>query len=45
MVRTLRNTLVVVLAALYLASAMALAASRTLAGTVQNVDPQQGASC
>jgi len=42
MFRTLCNTLVVVLAALCLASAVALAATVTMSGTVQNVDPQQG---
>jgi hypothetical protein len=42
MFHTLRNTLTIALAVLCVMSAMTLAADRTLAGTVQNVDPQQG---
>lgn len=42
MIRTLRSTLAVALAVLFVASAVALAAEGTVSGTVQNVDPQQG---
>lgn len=42
MCHTLRTTLVVVVAALWIASAVALAAEVTMLGTVQNVDPHQG---
>jgi len=42
MFRTLRSTLIVALAMLFVASAVALAAEGTVSGTVQNVDPQQG---
>lgn len=42
MFRTLRNILVVALAALFVVSAVALAAEETVSGTVENVDPQQG---
>jgi hypothetical protein len=42
MCHTLRPTLVVVLAALLIASVVALAAEVTMSGTVQNVDPHQG---
>jgi hypothetical protein len=39
---TLRKTLTVTLAVLCVTSVVALATDGTLAGTVQNVDPQQG---
>ena len=42
MFRTLRKTLTVALAVLYVTSVVALAADGTVSGTVQNVDPQQG---
>jgi hypothetical protein len=42
MFRTLRKTLTAALAVLCVTSVLALAAEGTLAGTVQNVDPQQG---
>ena len=40
--RTLRSTLTVALAVLFIASAVALAGEATMLGTVQNVDAQQG---
>jgi hypothetical protein len=42
MFRTLCSTLTVALAVLFVVSAVALAAEGTVAGTVQNVDAQQG---
>ena len=42
MFRTMRSTLVVVLAVLFVASAVALAADETVLGTVQKVDVQKG---
>src|SRR5262245_3738935 len=42
MYRTLRSLVAVALAALFVASAVALAAEETVSGTVQNVDPKQG---
>src|SRR5262249_44163262 len=42
MCRTFRSLMAVVLAALFVASAVALAAEETVSGSVQNVDPQQG---
>jgi hypothetical protein len=41
MFRTLRNILTIALTALFVASAVVLAAD-TVSGTVENVDPQQG---
>jgi Cu/Ag efflux protein CusF len=42
MFRTIRSTLVVALAVLFVASAVALAADETVLGTVQKVDVQKG---
>jgi hypothetical protein len=42
MFRTLRKTMLVALAILYVAFAVVRAADETLSGTIQNVDPQQG---
>src|SRR5215831_13746484 len=42
MFRTCRSILAVALAALFIASAVALAADATVSGTIENVDPQQG---
>jgi len=42
MFRTLRSTLAIALAALFVVSAVALAADTTMSGTVQKVDTQKG---
>ena len=42
MFRTIRTTLAVALAALFVVSAVALAADTTMLGTVQNVDAKKG---
>src|SRR5262245_29331021 len=42
MVRTLRRTLVVALAMVFVASAVALAADETVSGTIQNLDASKG---
>ena len=42
MVRTLRSTLAVALAMLFVASAVALAADETVSGTIQSVDARKG---
>ena len=42
MFRTIRSTLVVALAVLFVASAVALAADETVLGTVQKLDVQKG---
>ena len=42
MFRTLLSTVAVALTALFVVSAVALAAEETVSGTVQNVDAQQG---
>ena len=42
MFRTMRSTLVVALAVLFVASAVALAADETVLGTVQKLDVQKG---
>ena len=42
MYRTLRSFVAVALAALFVASAVALAADETVSGTVESVDPRQG---
>ena len=44
MVRTLRRTLAVALAALCVASVVALAADTTVVGTIQHVDSNKGRS-
>jgi len=42
MVHTLRRTLAIALAALCVASVVALAADTTVSGTIQHVDPNKG---